>query len=230
MSEATPDTRSALLDAAEALILQRGFAGATVDAIVDRTGVSKGAFFHHFSSKAELGRLLLERHAERERLRMEGVFQRAEEVSDDPLIQVLIALTLLEEELRSPEESAGGGGDGSVEGSLLAVVASHPDAYDDSALTSARTALAERRSLLSERLEEAARRHPTAGKIEPRALARMLEALLEGTRLTGRLDPDATPALRAAAQMGQFRTYLELLFGVPAPAGDGGGHAPAGNG
>lgn len=223
MSDSPSDTRRSLLDAAEALILERGFAGATVDAIVERAGVSKGAFFHHFSSKSKLGSLLLERHGERELRRMQRVLQRAEEVSDDPLIQVLIGLTLMEEELRSPE-STGDGGDGFVEGSLLAVVASHPDACDDSTLASARTALAERRSLLSERLEEAARRHPTAGELEPPALARMLEALLEGVRLTAHLDPDAPPALRAADQMGQFRTYLELLFGVPSPSGSGTEH------
>ena len=56
-------TRERILDAAQGLVLERGFAGTSIDAVLDEASVTKGAFFHHFPSKDELGRVLLERYA-----------------------------------------------------------------------------------------------------------------------------------------------------------------------
>lgn len=44
-----------LLDAAVMLIRRQGFAGTSVDQLCAAAGVTKGAFFHHFASKEELG-------------------------------------------------------------------------------------------------------------------------------------------------------------------------------
>ena len=44
-----------LLDAAVAAIRHRGYAGTSVDDICKAAGVSKGAFFHYFRSKEDLG-------------------------------------------------------------------------------------------------------------------------------------------------------------------------------
>ena len=49
------NAKQKLLDAALALIRERGFSATTVDALCERAGVTKGAFFHHFKSKDELG-------------------------------------------------------------------------------------------------------------------------------------------------------------------------------
>src|SRR3954470_21676993 len=52
---AGPDTRGKLLDAAMAVIRAQGFAASSVDDLCQAAGVTKGAFFHHFRSKEELG-------------------------------------------------------------------------------------------------------------------------------------------------------------------------------
>ena len=44
-----------LLDAAVAAVRHNGYAGTSVDDICRAAGVSKGAFFHHFRSKEDLG-------------------------------------------------------------------------------------------------------------------------------------------------------------------------------
>lgn len=49
------DARSKLLDAALSVIRTKGYAATTVDELCARAGVTKGAFFHHFKSKEELG-------------------------------------------------------------------------------------------------------------------------------------------------------------------------------
>jgi AcrR family transcriptional regulator len=48
------DTRGALLDAAWDLFKAHGYDGTSVDAIVERSGLSKGTFFHYYPSKAQL--------------------------------------------------------------------------------------------------------------------------------------------------------------------------------
>ncbi|PKR89148.1 TetR/AcrR family transcriptional regulator [Pleomorphomonas diazotrophica] len=49
------DARSKLLDAALSVIRHKGYSASTVDELCSAAGVTKGAFFHHFKSKDELG-------------------------------------------------------------------------------------------------------------------------------------------------------------------------------
>lgn len=56
-------TRAKILDAAERLAIDGGFAATSIDAIISASGTSKGAFFHHFASKSGLARALVERYA-----------------------------------------------------------------------------------------------------------------------------------------------------------------------
>lgn len=49
-----PSARERLKNAAITLIIERGFAGATLTPILNEAGLSKGALFHHFSGRDEL--------------------------------------------------------------------------------------------------------------------------------------------------------------------------------
>ncbi|MFT3874151.1 MAG: TetR/AcrR family transcriptional regulator [Nocardioides sp.] len=55
-------TREHLLDIAERLVERNGFAATSVDMILSEARSSKGAFFHHFSSKRALAHALVERY------------------------------------------------------------------------------------------------------------------------------------------------------------------------
>lgn len=52
---AKPDARTRLLKAALAVVRTKGYSATSVDELCAAAGVTKGAFFHHFKTKEELG-------------------------------------------------------------------------------------------------------------------------------------------------------------------------------
>ncbi|UVI36750.1 TetR/AcrR family transcriptional regulator [Brevibacterium spongiae] len=61
MARNPSETKEKLLNAFDELLDEHGTAGATLDAVAARAGVSKGGLLYHFGSKAELIRGSLER-------------------------------------------------------------------------------------------------------------------------------------------------------------------------
>jgi TetR/AcrR family transcriptional regulator, transcriptional repressor for nem operon len=54
MRQDTPSTKTKLLNSALKLVRTRGYVATTVDDLCGDSGVTKGAFFHHFQSKEDL--------------------------------------------------------------------------------------------------------------------------------------------------------------------------------
>ena len=61
-SERRARTRAQLLEAAARVYARRGFEGATLDAVADEAGFTKGAVYDHFGSKENLLFALLDEH------------------------------------------------------------------------------------------------------------------------------------------------------------------------
>ena len=97
MARKGDDTRERILDTAQAMILNRGFAGVSVDQIIQSMGLTKGAFFHHFRNKNDLARTLIQRYSDRGVELFNETLARAKRLSDDPLQQFLILIGLYEE-------------------------------------------------------------------------------------------------------------------------------------
>ena len=85
------------MNAAQAQILETGYSAASVDAVIARAGITKGAFFYHFKSKAELALALVRRDADHDADLLQGNLDRAESLSRDPLQQLLVLVALYEE-------------------------------------------------------------------------------------------------------------------------------------
>src|SRR5215204_6047038 len=90
-------TRERILDSAQRLVLQRGFAGTSVDAVLTAASVTKGGFFHHFLSKQALGLALVERYAAFDLQALEDFMAAAEAAADDPAEQLVAFVRLFEE-------------------------------------------------------------------------------------------------------------------------------------
>jgi TetR/AcrR family transcriptional repressor of nem operon len=63
--ERSAATRSAIVDAASALVNRRGFAGASISEVLAATGLEKGGLYNHFASKEDLAVAGFERSIER---------------------------------------------------------------------------------------------------------------------------------------------------------------------
>lgn len=63
-------THRRIVDAAYQVFARRGYAQATVDEIAEEAGVSMGALYHHFVSKEELFRAILDEHMREEELQL----------------------------------------------------------------------------------------------------------------------------------------------------------------
>ena len=82
-------TKQRILDTAERLVIENGFAGTSVDEVIAVSGTSKGSFFHHFSSKTELARALVERYAAADIAHLHEALHAVAGITDDPAHQVI---------------------------------------------------------------------------------------------------------------------------------------------
>lgn len=102
--DAPGTVRAQLLDAYESLLIDDGERAATVQAVADRAGVSKGGLLYHFGSKADLAAGLIERLRELGAADVESLrsaddivetFLRTSVASGSPLDRTMVAVIRL---------------------------------------------------------------------------------------------------------------------------------------
>lgn len=90
-------TRQRILDAAETLVIDNGFAATSVDEVIAASGSSKGSFFHHFPTKIALAEALVARYAEADLRQLTRGLEATASISD-PRERLVAFLRLYEEE------------------------------------------------------------------------------------------------------------------------------------
>lgn len=200
---ASSSARDRILDAAEVLVLRHGFAATTVDAVLGGAQASKGAFFHHFASKAELGRALVERYAAKDAEVLEVALATAEAISDDPGVQ-LVELTRIFEE----------GADDALAVQPRCLFVSFIYESDLSGVGTEEVVTASIthwRHRLTAKLEAAADTRPHLRDEDLEALADHWFTTFEGAFLLAQAMDDRGLMRR---QLRQLRRHLELLLGL----------------
>lgn len=201
-------TRDRILHSAQELVLRQGFAATTVDAILAAAKVSKGAFFHHFPSKAQLGRALVERYAVADAEILRAGLAAAEATTDDPAAQLVALLQWFESRAEAVLE---------IQPSCLFVSFIYEAELTDPHTSELmREAIMFWRQRLREKLEQAAAGRAGMPAVDLQSLADQLFTVLEGAFLLARATADRT-AMRK--QLAHLRHYLELLFGLPIATG-----------
>jgi TetR/AcrR family transcriptional repressor of nem operon len=194
-------TRERILDAAQALILDHGYGATTVDAVVNRAGITKGAFFHHFGSKADLARALVDRYALLDKQHLEHQMERAAKLATDPLQRLLVLIALYEEEFQSMAEP--------FPGCLFASYIYENKLFDEATIAVLRQSTLMWRRVAREMLEKVAAVHPPKVPVDMESLADLFYALTEGSFIMTKTLGDKTLLARHTRHL---RTYLELLF------------------
>jgi len=191
------------MESARELVLSRGFGSTTLDAVLEAAGASKGGFFHHFSSKADLGRALVEEYARQDADTLELFMKRAEAGSDDPA-QQLVDFVRAFEEIDPAEVQA-------QPGCLFVSFIYEQDLTTAEIAEVMRDSIELWRNRLLEKLEAAAASRPGIPPIDLGTLADHFFTVVEGALLLSRAtqDPGAVQA-----QLSHLRHYFELLFGL----------------
>jgi TetR/AcrR family transcriptional repressor of nem operon len=197
-------TREKIVAAAERLILSKGYAGTTLDDILDATRLTKGAFFHHFSGKGDLARAVVERYAETDFALFASWSERADRLSDDPLERVLIFLKLFEEYLDGLGKP--------FPGCVFASYTYESRQFGPQVHDYIRARLRAWIGLYEKKLAALVKARPPARAVTARALSEMIATIIEGGFVMANAMADATWLQRQSAE---YRRYLELLFAGP---------------
>ncbi|MCL4799859.1 MAG: TetR/AcrR family transcriptional regulator [Burkholderiales bacterium] len=196
-------TRERILEVANDLILKQGFTATSLDQILERAGVTKGAFFYHFKSKEDLAHALFERYLVGEAQVLEATLRRAEKLTSDPLQQVLVGLGFFEEmfaALDSPHP-----------GCLVASYLYEKDLMTPAILARSREAFLVWRREIAAKLRAAAKLHPPRIALDYDALGDLLNTVTEGAMVMSRLFDDPQIMVR---QLRLMRAFIELAFGA----------------
>lgn len=189
--------RERLLETAQHLMRVKGYAATTIDEICVAAGVTKGAFFHYFADKQDLGKAALEEFMAAQQRRVQKSVAATEA---DPLKRVYGYVDFAIKLSRDPA---------SRHGCLLGNFAqelsdTHHEIRDLCAQHFSQWAEVLRRDL-----EAAQARHAPRAKFDTASLADHFIAVFEGALIMGRAKQD----MRVVEQsLKHFRNYLQSLF------------------
>ncbi len=196
------DTRERILAVAEAAVLAKGFAGTSIDEIIAAVGITKSGFFYHFKDKAELAKGLLLRYLEQDRIVLDELFRRGDELHTDPLHGFLVGLKLFAEMFADLPNAH--------PGCLAASFAYQDQLFNREIRALNSDGILAWRKRFRERFEAIAEKYPPKQDIDYDALADMAATLVEGGLVMGRMLNDSSVLPK---QILLYRDFVQTLFG-----------------
>jgi len=178
------ETRDKILRAAARLFALKGYHDAKLEEVLDTAQVTKGAFFHHFSDREDLGFAVLDWHMDQRRQLLDAIEQEFPLAEDaGPLEQIFRRLDAIQEMVRRREGHKGG----CIIGNLSTALSDCHDGF--------RTRLAacfdEMAQEFLPHLQAAARQGRAPRRTNPGELARYIVTVIEGAIMQARALGDA---------------------------------------
>lgn len=196
-----PDARARLLDAAVSVIRTRGYDATSVEELCAAAGVSKGAFFHHFRSKEDLGTAAAAHFL----AWLEGLFARTGwRDHADPLDRVLAYIDVRTAILRGeiPHFTC-----------LLGMMVQEVYATHPALRAACETGIRRHLAPLQAEIEAAMAARGVTG-FTAESLALHIMAVIQGGFVLAKATGGPAPAIESVRHL---RRYVELLFGKDAP-------------
>ena len=204
MMERGHDTKERILDTSQALILENGFAATSLHNILKTTGVTKGAFFHHFDSKADLAHTLIRRFAADDFAMFDEWDRRADALTDGPLQALMLFLKFFEEWIDGLSKP--------FAGCMFAVYVYESALFSDDVNDFVKQSLEHWQRYYRKKFAAIIAVRPPKLEVRAAELAEMIVAILEGAFILSR--SSGQPEL-ISRQSRLFRGYIKLLFEEP---------------
>jgi TetR/AcrR family transcriptional repressor of nem operon len=187
--QAGPPARQKLLNAAQELMLIHGYTATSVDEICDAAGLTKGSFFHYFSGKEDLGKLVARQMSE------SAPFRRKQ----DPLDRVFGHVDFFVEMSRVPRWK------GCLLGTFIQELSyTHPQIREVCA-----ACLDDLAETLKSDLEETKAMYAPRARWSAKSLAEQLIVVAQGAIILGKARQDPQVLQESLAH---FKQYLTSLF------------------
>jgi TetR/AcrR family transcriptional repressor of nem operon len=203
MARGGSSTKAKIMDVAESLVLEHGFGATSIDQILEQTGLTKGAFFYHFKSKNQLADALIRRYVERDDALLHDLIGQAENLSRDPLQQILIFVTLLHDVMESLE--------GPLPGCMIASFVYQFEEFSTDTKSVVINGFDEWHKVLDEKFRQVLEKQPPKVDVSATELVDTLLALFEGGIILSMM---VSQSNALSVQIKQYKNYLELLFDV----------------
>ena len=194
-------TRDKLLACAEQSILQKGFAATSIEELVEFVGITKSGFFYHFPDKGELARALLDRYLVNEEQWFDAMFERADELNEDPLHGFLVFLKLFVEAMENLP--------GTHPGCLIASYCYQERLFDDDVRRKTAISLLNWRHRFRSRLDLIAETYPPKIDIDLDGLADMMTSLVDGGIILSKVVREKHALPR---QIELYRQFIRAIF------------------
>lgn len=198
------DTRERLLDAAEAAVLEKGFAGTSIDELIAAVGISKSGFFYHFRDKSELAKALLQRYVDADDRLLDEIFAKADDLHEDPLHAFLIAMKMIADVFRDLPSGH--------PGCMVASICYHEQQFHSDVRELNVKAVLAWRTRFRSRLEQIAVQYPARIAVSLDDLADMFSSVADGGIIISRVTHDHEVLAR---QMLLYRDFVRLVFSDP---------------
>lgn len=194
-------TKTKLMDIAERLILNRGFSAMSIDEVIKEAGITKSGFFYHFDSKNSLVYALMQRYRETEAFIFSDLFRRAEELTSDPLQQMLVFVKLFAEMMADMKLLH--------PGCVVASITYESQQVNEQVRNITTEIVLDWRNLFREHLKKIDQVYSPNANVSCDDLADMLSTIMEGGIIISRALNDPSVLEK---QLLEYRTYLELLY------------------
>lgn len=194
-------TRDKILAESRNLVLKKGFSGTSIDNILEKTGITKGAFFYHFKTKNILAKALIEDFAKEDISYMNDALAKTKPLEGDALkrlLQFVQEFIDMFTDLSEPPP-----------GCLYATYLSETDQFDEEIKEFISTTILLWRNTLELLLHNVLEENDSNVEVDITSLSDLLVVIFEGSYVVSKAVNEAE---LTAKQLIHLKNYFKLLF------------------